>query len=161
MQSVEFRITKSAFGILLYPTPVDKSFTYLIKVQSEFHAQIYKHLLDFDALKTPKTHPQFYELEGIHTDGKTLIFRVNEDELVLEYLPQREIDVEKAYILEQVMARKITRLLKSADCAETRAVVIKEILHRYSMQQECSECQRLGINSQELIRWFEKFSELS
>lgn len=145
-----YRLLNSPFGILLFPTPVDKQNTFLIKAPTQFHGEIYKSLLDFGALDSPVESPDFYIYEGLHTDGKTHIFQLNWNSLKIKFLPQRQVDLERAQIIEGLIQKKFIKLFEGPD---KRTEIIRDIQYRFKQQQLCSECQKLGINDLELENW--------
>jgi hypothetical protein len=150
-----YRITHSKFGIMIFPTPVEKKSMFLIQAPSIEHAELYKYLLDFGALADPLKSPSLYEKRGIHTDGVTDIFDLKWSDLQLELLPQRELDLNRAHILEKLFSKKFEALFQKMD---QRSELIKDIQFRFSKQQQCSECQKLGIGSLELEAWFNGLS---
>lgn len=155
MNTKTYRISQSRFGILLFPTPVQKEAMFLITAPTEFHAEVYKYLLDFGALAAPLDPGRSFRRAGTHTDRVTPIFEVNWDELELRILPLRHLDVSRATLLEQLFAKKFTQLLRAPERA---GELIRDIQFRFSQQQLCSECQRLGISDVELVKWFEGLS---
>lgn len=146
-----YRVSNSKFGILVYPTPVDKNATFLIIAPSIDHAEIYKHLLDFGALENPLNSPHLYEKMGIHTDGATPIYELKWNQLQLKILPQRDVDLDRAIILENLFSKKFEKLFNEMD---KKNEIINDIQFRFSQQQLCSECQKLGIGNPDLIAWF-------
>ena len=153
-----YRLLNSPFGILLFPTPIDKQNTFLIKAPTQFHGEIYKYLLDFGALDSPLGSPDFYNLEGRHTDGKTHIFQLNWNNLKIEFLPLRQTDLERAKIIEGIIQKKFIKLFENPD---KKNEIIQDIQHRFKQQQLCSECQKLGINDLELENWIKSLEEFS
>jgi hypothetical protein len=151
-QNKIYRLAKSSFGILIFPTPVDKKNTFLIKAPSEFHGELYKYLLDYGALTSPIESPSLYIPEGLHTDGLTMIYRLNWDTLELKLLPKRELDLVRAEIVENLMAKKFSKLFQQIDKKDE---IIRDIQYRYLKQQECSQCQLMGITDQRLLDFFQ------
>jgi hypothetical protein len=150
-----FRITSSPHGTLLYPVPVDKERTYLLVAKSPGEAKLLKHLLDPGYLRDPLTWPEVYEDAGRHVDEQTPRFTVNWSALRLEFLPNRGLDLTRAEILEGLMARKIAALATGKD-----PVSVDDLIFRFRKQQECAECEKLGINAPELEAWFLGFRDL-
>jgi hypothetical protein len=146
-----YRISQSKFGILLYATPVEKQSMFLINAPSILHAEIYKHLLDFGVLSSPLQSPQLYDKRGLHTDGITEIYDLRWSTLQLKLLPQRGSDLNRANILENLFAKKFEKLFLNMDDKDE---LIKDMQFRFSQQQLCSECQKLGIGNTELVTWF-------
>ncbi len=150
-----YRIAKSSYGIFLFLTPVDKLNTFLIQAPTQLHAELYKFLLDFGAILSPLDSLDLYQNVGTHTDGVTPIYELQWDDLKLEFLPQRDLDIERAVILESVIAKKFTKLFRNID---NRAEIIQDIQHRFSQQLLCSQCQKLGIDDSRLKEWFGQLS---
>lgn len=146
-----YRISKSKFGVLVYPTPVDKDAMFLISAPSMDHAEIYKHLLDFGALSNPLRSPNIYERIRVHTDGATPVFELKWAELELKLLPERDVDLNRALILERLFSRKFENLFLNMD---NKNEFLRDIQFRFSQQQLCSECQKLGIGDPKLVAWF-------
>ena len=110
-----YRISTSKFGVLVYPTPVEKDAMFLIAAPSMGHAEIYKHLLDFGALNNPLQSSHPYERIRLHTDGVTPVFELKWSELELKLLPGREVDLKRALILEGLFSRKFENLFLNMD----------------------------------------------
>jgi hypothetical protein len=146
-----YRISSSKFGVLVYPTPVDKDAMFLIAAPTINHAEIYKHLLDFGALSNPLQSPSLYERIRLHTDGATPVYELKWGELELTLLPGREVDLNRAIILERLFSRKFENLFLNMD---KKNELLKDIQFRFSQQQLCSECQKLGIGDPKLVAWF-------
>jgi hypothetical protein len=140
--------------IYLYPTPVDKKQTFLIKVESLFEGKLLKHLLDPGYLDDPLLTPDLYEPMGFHADQRTPVYQVLWEKLQLHFLPQRELDIKRAQAIEELLTKKIIALKKNP-----KAELIDEIIFRFQKQKECSECAKLGINSVELDEWFARFKD--
>jgi hypothetical protein len=151
-----YKIAKSKFGILIFPTPVDKKALYLINAPSIEHAKIYKYLLDFGALKDPFIYPEYYQRIRIHTDALTEIYDLKWSDFRLEFLPLRELDLPRALILENLLSRKFEKLFLNMD---KKNDLIKDIQFRFSKQLECSECQKLGIENLELMAFFKNLDQ--
>ncbi len=156
METRNFKITQSPHGILLFPVPVDKTRLFLMRAQSMREAEILKYLLDPGYLSDPLTKPEMYQQISTHTDGVTPIFELEWEKLVLEFLPKRGVDLDRAMIIENLLSRKISRLRG----AERPVAVIDDIIHRFQKQKECSECDKLGINDEALERWFQGLTRL-
>jgi hypothetical protein len=151
-----YKIAKSKFGVLIFPTPVDKKAMYLINAPTIEHAEIYKYLLDFGALKDPFIYPEHYQRIRIHTDAVTEIYDLKWSLFRLELLPLRELDLARAIILENLLSRKFEKLFLNMD---KKKELIKDIQFRFSKQLECSECQKLGIENLELIAFFNNLDQ--
>jgi hypothetical protein len=145
------RISSSKFGVLVYPTPVDKNAMFLIAAPSIEHAELYKHLLDFGALNNPLQSSRLYERIRLHTDGVTPVYEMIWSELQLTLLPEREVDLNRAIILEKLFSRKFENLFLNMD---QKTELLKDIQFRFAQQQLCSECQKLGIGDPALVAWF-------
>ncbi len=150
-----YKITTSTHGTVLYPTPVDKARTYLITAETLREAKLLKHLLDPGYLRDPLEWPDVYREAGVHADKRTPRYQIIWEKLRLEYLPDRDLDLTRAEILEGLIARKIARIKDPADTG-----AIEDILFRFKSQKACSECDKLGINSPVLEVWFEGFRDL-
>jgi hypothetical protein len=146
-----YKISNSSFGVLIYATPVEKNAMFLITAPSIEHAELYQHLLDFGALENPLHSPQLYEKISIHNDGSTPIYQLKWNALQLKLLPNRDIDLKRLIILENLYSRKFQNLFLNMD---KKHELIQDIQFRFSQQQLCSECQKLGINDPVLIAWF-------
>lgn len=153
-----YRISNSKFGVLIYSIPVEKDSMFLIIAPSVEHAEIYKHLLDFGALSNPLDSPRLYEKIGLHTDGFTPVYELKWGDLQLELLPQREVDLNRALILENLFSKKFEKLFLAMD---KKKELINDIQFRFSQQQLCSECQKLGIGNPILVAWFGNLNKLS
>lgn len=151
-QNKTYRLADSSFGILLFPTPVDKKNTFLIKTPTKLHGELYKYLLDFGALASPLENPSLYTSEGLHTDHLTRIYQLNWDRLEIKLLPKRELDIVRAEVVEGLLARKFKKLFQEID---KRNEIIRDIQYRFSKQQECSQCQLMGISDQKLLDLFQ------
>jgi hypothetical protein len=151
----QFKITESTHGIFLYPIPVDKQKTFLIKAESSFEARLLKHLLEPGYLADPLDLPEAFDNIGFHADQRTPIYRLKWNDLQLHFLPHRELDISRAQILENLLSKKISHLAQGQDKR-----VIEEILFRFEKQKECTECDKLGINSPGLNQWFKTLTEL-
>jgi hypothetical protein len=147
-----YRLLSSPFGVLLFPTPVDKQNTFLIKAPTHFHGEIYKYLLDFGALHSPLESADLYVHEGLHRDAKTHVYQLNWNNLKIEFLPQREVDLNRAQMIEGIIQKKFIKLFENPD---KKVEMIQDIQHRFKQQQLCSECQKLGINDLEVEKWFQ------
>jgi hypothetical protein len=153
-----YRISSSKFGVLVYPTPVEKDAMFLISAPSMEHAEIYKHLLDFCALNNPLQASHLYERIRLHTDRVTPVYELKWSELELEFLPEREVDLNRAIILEKLFSRKFENLFLNMD---QKTELLKDIQFRFAQQQLCSECQKLGIGDPALVAWFAALDKYS
>lgn len=158
MSQKSFRITSSKFGIFLYPMPVDKNMMYLILAADAFQAEVLKHLLDFGALGPPSLEPASFRQQGVHGDGVTPIYQLALESFTLRLLPLRQLDETRAKILEELFAKKFRRLLTEP---AQRGEIIRDIQFRFSQQQQCTECQRLGIADPVLGAFFEGLRALA
>ncbi len=130
---------------------------FLIAAPSMDHAEIYKHLLDFGALSNPLQSSHLYANIRVHTDGVTSVFELKWSEFQLTLLPEREVDLNRANILERLFSRKFENLFLNMD---KKTELLKDIQFRFSQQQLCSECQKLGIGDPVLVAWFADLSKL-
>lgn len=115
MHTKIYRIASSKYGILLFPTPVDKQSMYLINAPTLFHAEVYKHLLDFAALFSPLISKNQYEKVAVHSDGVTEIFDLNWNTMQLSFLPEKHLDLKRATILESLFTKKFKHLFLYPD----------------------------------------------
>lgn len=145
-----YKITQSPHGILLFAVPVDKSRLFLIKTNSLQEAELLKYMLDPGFLLDPIDAPELYTEAGLHTDQQTPIFLLDWKKLSLQFLPNRAANPDRAKILEDLMSKKLSKVLEGQDTSK----VIRDIIFRFQKQQECSECDKLGINDPLLEKWF-------
>ena len=148
---IVFKKTKIEGDILLYPTPIIKDKKYLIQTKSEVEATVKLALLNSGLLKTPLEDELVYEKVRIHKDGKTQIYKLDENTKWLTLI-NRTLNIEKAKKVETVLKNKITLLFNSEINFDDQVNRISKI---YQAQTNCSECQKLGIKELDIPRFVE------
>ena len=132
----------------LYPFPVIKENKYLIEVHKE-HAEFFMNSLAKGYLTSPDTTQDYLEKIGIHTDNQTPIYKLVPGKLTFQFLPDRNKDLTKAANVEKVLAKAIVAYLTQQPDSH------EKLKTRFEAQLDCSTCQALGIQSQEVRDWMD------
>ncbi len=154
--SERYKMAQRKDEVTLYPYPVNKEKKHLIVVRDSWEARIALYCLNAGALADPLSDQRSYEELAQHLDGQTPRFRILPDKWQLVFLPQRKLDEAKAAIIEGLIAKKVAQLFLHKKDARK---IMADLQYRFKKQQECSECQKLGILDTELETWIAGFSQ--
>lgn len=157
MNKRQYKFAQNKDSFFIYPFPVDKKRKFLLLCDSKKQALILQHCLMGGYLEDPLSSSHCYNYEGLHLDGQTPLYRINEDKFHLALLEFRQQDPQKAEIIEKNISKKILQLMEQDS---DWPVIQHSIAHRYKKQQQCSECQKLGILQSSLEQWIDHLCQL-
>lgn len=138
----EHKLTTINDRIFLYPVPVIKEKKYLIEIENEMHAVVFNALIQSQVIRDPLEQEVNYQKIEQHSDGKTWIYKLNNETLHL--LANREVNSQRAETVEKVLTKKIWSILE-ANSESSRIEACDNLLKVYKAQLNCSECQKMGI----------------
>lgn len=145
----EFKAVITKDHCYLYPTPVIKDQKYLIEINPQLK-DIFICALKNSIVESFDSLPSYLIKTGVHTDGKTSIFKIDYENIQLNLLPQRDKDLSKAEEIEKVLIARIKDYFKSPSEPAIKDRLVNTILK----QRKCSTCDTLGINSIETSEFF-------
>lgn len=145
----EFRKVRVQDKTYLYPFPVLKGNKYLIEVKDDF-AEFLILSLKNQYLYSPDRDKDYLVEIGVHTDGNTPIFQIENSKLCFNFLPNAERDPKKAKALHQLISNKVISVLVNDKDAR------QKLKQRFESQLKCSTCKSLGIGEPKIKEWIKK-----
>lgn len=150
----QFKAVTTKDYCYLYPTPVIKDQKYLVQINPLLE-NLFLCALKNSIIESFDSSLDSLIKTGVHTDGKTSIFRIDYDSIQLNLLPQREKNLSRAEEVEKILIARLRDYFKNPSDSKAKERLINTILK----QQKCSTCDSLGINSVETNEFFKELSQ--